>query len=75
MSSIPGLERSYVTQGNEAHVWQYWACDLQQEEPPQWDAHAPQLESNPCSPQLEKAHVWQQRPNSAKHKLKIFLLF
>ena len=26
-----------------------------QEKPPQWEAHAPQLESSPPSPQLEKA--------------------
>ena len=24
--------------------------------------------SNPCSPQLEEAHVQQQRPNAAKNK-------
>ena len=29
------------------------ACALQQEKPLQWEAHAPQLESSPCSPQLE----------------------
>ena len=26
--------------------------------------------SNPCSPQLEKAHAQQQRPNAAKKKKK-----
>ena len=31
---------------------------LQQEKPPQWEAHASQLESNPCLLQLEEA---QQR--------------
>ena len=29
----------------------------QREEPPQWEVHGPQLESSPCSPQLEKAHT------------------
>ena len=28
---------------------------LQQEKPPEWEAHTPQPESGPCSPQLEKA--------------------
>ena len=54
----------------------YWACALepasrnywarvpragapQQEEPPQWEAR---------SPQLEKVHVQQRRPNAAKNK-------
>ena len=45
---------------------QHWslcsrACTLQQEKPPQWEACAPQLESSPCSPQLEKAHAQQWR--------------
>ena len=35
---------------------------LQQEKPPQWEAHAPQLESSPCLLRLEKA---QQRRTSA----------
>ena len=35
---------------------------------PQWDARALQLESSPCSPQLEKAHVPQQKPRAAKNK-------
>ena len=30
------------------------ACALQQERPPRWEAHAPQPESSPCLPQLEK---------------------
>ena len=28
----------------------------QQEKPPKWEAYTPQLESSPCSPQLEKVH-------------------
>ena len=30
-------------------------CALQQEEPRQWEAHAPQLRSSPRSPQLDKS--------------------
>ena len=39
---------------------------LQQEKPPQWEAHTPQ-QSSPCSPQLEKACAQQRRPNAAKN--------
>ena len=52
-------------------------CAPKQEKPPQWDTWAPQLESNPCSMQLEKAcaHQWrarelQQRPSTAKDNSK-----
>ena len=38
----------------------------QQEKPPQWEASA--MKSSPCSPQLEKAHTQQRRPNAAKNK-------
>ena len=47
----------------------YWTYALQQEKPPQWEAHTPQ-ESSPCSPQLEKAHMQQQdlhRPKKHVH--------
>ena len=44
------------------------ACALQQEKAPKWEAPAPQLESSPCSPQLEKARTQQQRPRTAKNK-------
>ena len=37
----------------------------QQEAPPQWEAHTPQLGSSP-SLQLEEAHVQHQRPSTAK---------
>ena len=40
-----------------------------QEKPLQWEAHAPQLGSNPCSPQPEKPHVRQQRLSAAKNKI------
>ena len=51
---IPGLGRSHVPGGT-------WACAPQQEKPPQWDTHAPELESSPRSPQLETARVQKQR--------------
>ena len=48
----------------------YWACALElmlhNEKPQQWEAHAPQLESTPCPPQLEKASTQQGRPGKAK---------
>ena len=31
------------------------ACSVQGEKPPWWEAHSPQLESSPCSWQLEKS--------------------
>ena len=34
----------------------------------QGEAHAPQLESSPGLPQLEKAHTWQRRPNTVTNK-------
>ena len=39
-----------------------WA--LQQEKPQQSEARAPQRESSPCLPQLEKAGAKQQRPSA-----------
>ena len=44
------------------------ALTLQQEEPLQWEAQAPQRESRPSSLQLEKARVQQQRASTAKNK-------
>ena len=38
----------------------------QQEKPLQWEAHALQRRVAPRSPQLEKAHTQQWRPNAAK---------
>ena len=45
------------------------ACALQPEKLLQWEARAPQLESSPHSPQLERACTQQWRPRAAK-KLK-----
>ena len=41
---------------------------LPRRKPPQWEICALHLESNSCSPQLEKAHTKQQRPSAAKNK-------
>ena len=69
--SIPYLGTSHILQmspwpqlwnlcsrAQEPQLWKAMhriACAPQQEKPPQWEAHAPQLESSPCSPQLEKS--------------------
>ena len=51
----------------------YWslcsprAHGAQQEQPPQQEAHIPTTKSSPCSPQLEKAHMQQQRPSAEKN--------
>ena len=45
------------------------ACALQQEKPPQWEAHALQLESSPCSLQLNKACMQQMTHHSQKIKI------
>ena len=44
------------------------AC-ASQEKPPQTEATSAQLESSPCSLQLGKAHVQQQRPSAANKDL------
>ena len=41
---------------------------LQQEKPPQWEAHTLQLERSPCSLQLEKTHAQRRWPGTAKNK-------
>ena len=41
---------------------------LQQEKPLQCGSPRTTTKSNPCSLQLEEAHVQQQRPNAAKNK-------
>ena len=49
----------------------YWCpCALEpvHEKPVPWEARAPQLESSPLSPQLEKARVQPWRPRAAKNK-------
>ena len=44
----------------------YWAHTLQQEKLLQWEVCAMQLESSPCSLQLEKACLQQQVPGQEK---------
>ena len=52
----------------------YWSlrswslCSTTGEATPIRSPYAQQLQSSPCLPQLEKAHVWQRRPRAAKHK-------
>ena len=41
---------------------------LWHEKPWQSETRAQQLESSRCSPQLEKAHMQQQRPSAAEEK-------
>ena len=70
--SIPGLGRVHMPRGNWAPAPQFLSpcsrvCALQ-EETLQWEACALQLESNPCSPQLEKARKQQWRPRATKSK-------
>ena len=43
------------------------ACAPQQEKPSEWEACAPQLESRPCSPELERACEQQQTPSTVKN--------
>ena len=58
---IPGVGGSHMSRDNgtrsAAAIEVHWpgACTPQQEKPLQWEAHAPQLETHPHSPQLEKA--------------------
>ena len=47
---------------------------LQQEKSLPGEAHAPQLESSPHSLQLEKAHIQQWRPSTAKKKYVIIII-
>ena len=42
------------------------ACALQQEKPPKWEASAMQLESSPCSPQLEMLTCSNEDPAQPK---------
>ena len=58
--SISGLGRFHVPRSSQAHVMQLLkpACP---------GAHAPQLESSPCSLRLEKAHIKQARSSTAKN--------
>ena len=75
MGLMPRLGRLHVPQGNQAMHCSYWAHApgaraFQQEKPPQWEAHAPQLQSSPRLWQLVKAHMQRQRPSTAKNNVK-----
>ena len=78
--SIPGPGRFHKPQSNEVGAPSLYgprattteaqasrACAPQQEKSPKWEAYA-QLESSPCSPQLENTCVQQGRPSAAKNK-------
>ena len=70
---IPGLGIFHLPQSNEPHVPQLWrlcsrACALRQEKPQQWEAHAPQQECSPRSPQPEKDNEQQEGLSAAKDK-------
>ena len=78
MASIPGPGRFHVLQSHQAGAPQLLSlCSRarvpQQGKSLQWDARAPQLESSPCSPQLEKACAKELRPSAAKNKLIFFI--
>ena len=60
--------KSPCTATAEPHV--PGARALQQEKPPWWEALAPQPESGPCCPQLEKAHAQQWSPAQPNIKIK-----
>ena len=70
MDSIPGLGKLRVPQGNKALLPQLLKPKHprvqapQQEKPPQWEAHASQLESRPHSLQLEKARTATETQHS-----------
>ena len=67
--SISGLWKFHVMGQLSLHH-KYWIrapkAWAPQEKPPQWEACAPQLESSPHSPQLEKACAQQWRPSTVK---------
>ena len=71
--SIPGPGRIHMHRSNEDWVPQllsphFRAWARQQEQPQQWEARAPQLESDPHSPQLEKALAQQRRSSATRSK-------
>ena len=73
MGLIPVPGRSYTLQGNQALHHNYWAHRPtahapQWENPPKWEAHAPQLESGSFSLQLDNARVQQQRVHEPQQR-------
>ena len=68
---IPGLGKILHASEQPSHTLQLpssRARALQQEKPPQWEAHTPQLGSSFRSLQLEEVHGQQQRPSTTKNK-------
>ena len=56
---------AYVLGPASCSYWSLCATAPQQEEPPQGEARASQVESSPHSPQLEKSHAQCQRSRTA----------
>ena len=105
--SIPGLGRSPMLQGSQAHgpqplslcsgaqephCWAHvsqllspyatttevcvpWSPCSTTKKPPPWEALTLQLESSPCSPQLEKACAHQWRPQHSQTLNKLIKMF
>ena len=70
---LPTQEAWAQTLGRQDFTCQAKKAQLQslgQQKPLQWEAHAPQLESEPHWPQLEEAQVQQQRPSTDKNRNK-----
>ena len=71
MCLIPDPGRSHMPRGNEAHVPQLLSLSsgaraLQQEKPPQREAHAPQLKSRPRCCAQRKSHTVTKTQHSHK---------
>ena len=81
MGSSPGQGRSHMPQSNKARAPQLLSLHSRAREPQLLrparlepmlcNKRSPRttMKSSPCSPQLEKAHTQQRRPNAAKNKL------
>ena len=85
VGSIPDPGIFHIPQGNKVHAPQLlnpWprACTPQGEKSSQWEAHAPQPESGPCSSQLEKSPHAATKAQSSQNRtngndgLKVHLL-
>ena len=83
-ASVPGgslMPQGNLAHTLEPMLWSYWAHVLQllrflspraqapqQKKSPQWEAPAPQLNTGPHLPQLEKDQVQQQKLSAVKNK-------
>ena len=67
----PGPRRSHIPRGSYPRLLPQLpslhskAQELQQKKPPQWEAHALQLESNLTT---REKPLWQQRPSTANNR-------